>query len=957
MLVLVVLVLAGGSGVALGAVGDQSVAYQLHPSHDGFVADAGLATPLAEQWSVALPAAVSYPLIVNGMVFVTAADSRLYAVNQATGAIVWSAELGGALPMAGLAYDRGQVFAVNFDGTLTAFDPATGAINWSVALLNGEYFFDAPPTAANGVVYVSGAGGGTTVFAVRESDGSLLWKQPILGGGNHTDPAVGDEAVYVTYACETDYAFALTSGDPLWRHSGSCTGGGGHTPVFADGTLFARDTDLDNGNLMLSADTGATLGAYDAGPAPAVGGGVAFILSGSTLSAVGDSGQGATLWEFTGDGNLDSAPLVVGDLVFVGSSTGALYAVDKDTGVAAWTTDVGSSIDAPAEETYTEPLTGLGAANGTLVVPAGDDLVAYATAGAGARPPVDRTPPTIDGTAQVGELLTADVGSWSDLPSSYAYQWERCDATAANCTDIAGATSASFGPAAVDIGSTFRVAVSAANTTGSSTEVTSAGSGPVIEARPTSQSLPATSGIAQDGQTLTTTTGTWSGQPTSFAYQWLICGQGAPPLFCSAIPGATSSSYTVGSSDVQFLLEASVTATNAGGDSDTAYSAATGIVAPSTPVNASPPEIWGGATEGLTLSVNPGSWSPEAPTDFAYQWLSCTTSTGGCEAIAGATGTTYVLQPTDLGRYVTVTATATNAGGTTGPVEATAIGPILVAPPIPETLPTISGTPAQGQQLIADPGTWSGNPTAYGYQWSRCGDSPWSCVAIPGATSQEYLAGPGDVSQTLLVAVTATNPGGDSLAAQSQQTSPVAAAQPVAPSPEASAPPAPEPSVALSPTAKADTPTPSIRLASTPTAASPDEPVQRPAAATFTTGKVRIRRDGSIALAELATTRGAFRAVATTLSTSLSPPGGTCRPRCSSSGSNDAYGTGTASATRLKTVTLVIKPSRTARIALASGRTIHVRISVTFKPADSGAQITRTDSLIVKTAPSVGRNP
>jgi outer membrane protein assembly factor BamB len=84
-----------------------------------------------------------------------------------------------------------------------------------------------------------------------------------------------------------------------------------------------------------------------------------------------------TLWTFSGDGGLDSAPIVVGSTVFVGSSSGMLYGLDLRRGQVVWSTNVGSGIPGPDEQNVSQPLTGLGAGQGLLVVPAGNRLAAY----------------------------------------------------------------------------------------------------------------------------------------------------------------------------------------------------------------------------------------------------------------------------------------------------------------------------------------------------------------------------------------------------------------------------------------------------------------------------------------------------------------------------------------------------------------------------------------------------
>jgi len=71
--------------------------------------------------------------------------------------------------------------------------------------------------------------------------------------------------------------------------------------------------------------------------------------------------------------------------------------------------------------------------------------------------------PTTDGVAQVGEVLTATSGTWSDPTAKLTYQWQRCDGTGATCLDITGASSSSYTAADADAGSTLRVEVTATN--------------------------------------------------------------------------------------------------------------------------------------------------------------------------------------------------------------------------------------------------------------------------------------------------------------------------------------------------------------------------------------------------------------------------------------------------------------------------------------------------------------
>ena len=184
-----------------------------------------------------------------------------------------------------------------------------------------------------------------------------------------------------------------------------------------------------------------------------------------------------------------------------------------------------------------------------------------------------------------------------------------------------------------------------------------------IAVAPTNQARPVVSGQPVVGQTLTGTTGTWSGtQPITYAYQWQDCNSTGGS--CTPIAGATSASYVVASSDTGLTLRLQVTATNAGG-SASASSTQTAVVTgpPTPPVNQSVPVVSGQAVVGQTVSGSNGSWSGSQPISYAYQWEDCDSSGANCSAIGGATGSSYLVAASDVGFTLVLQVTASNSAG------------------------------------------------------------------------------------------------------------------------------------------------------------------------------------------------------------------------------------------------------------------------------------------------------
>jgi hypothetical protein len=81
--------------------------------------------------------------------------------------------------------------------------------------------------------------------------------------------------------------------------------------------------------------------------------------------------------------------------------------------------------------------------------------------------PTNSAAPTITGTAQVGQTLTATTGTWnSETTPTYTYQWQRCDTAGNNCAAITGSTAQTYTVTSADENKTLRVVVTAANASG-----------------------------------------------------------------------------------------------------------------------------------------------------------------------------------------------------------------------------------------------------------------------------------------------------------------------------------------------------------------------------------------------------------------------------------------------------------------------------------------------------------
>ena len=236
--------------------------------------------------------------------------------------------------------------------------------------------------------------------------------------------------------------------------------------------------------------------------------------------------------------------------------------------------------------------------------------------------------PSVTGTAQVGETLTADTSGIGDTDGltkvSYSYQWVANDGT--TDTDIAGATDSTYTLVAADEGQTIKVGVSFTDDAGNGETRTSTATSSVA-ARPNSAATgaPTISGTSQVGETLTAATSGIADDDglnnVSYSYQW-VANDGTTD---TDIAGATDSTYTLVAADEGQTIKVGVSFTDDAGNGETRTSTATSSVAarPNSAATGAP-TISGTSQVGETLTAaTSGIGDADGLTNvsYSYQWI------------------------------------------------------------------------------------------------------------------------------------------------------------------------------------------------------------------------------------------------------------------------------------------------------------------------------------------------
>jgi hypothetical protein len=412
--------------------------------------------------------------------------------------------------------------------------------------------------AGNGACGYAGDGGPATQAAINNPRGVA----PMPDGG-FIFPDTNNQRVRRVWP---DGTITTVAGNGVQGFSGD----GGQATAAEFSIPFAVAPTPDGGFLVIDAQNQRIRKVSAAG--------IVTTVAGNGIGGYAGDGGPATSAEIWNPHNL--AAMSDGSFLIADASNNRVRLVAADgtistvfgTGTAGYSGDGGPAVNAQLSVPKAVAVTSGG---NILVADEQNSMVRFAGT---LVQPSNATAPTMSGDPNVNQTLTGTSGTWSGTGPTFAYQWRRCDGSGAACVDIAGATAKTYTVTAGDQGTTIRIQVTASNSAGVSTSTSSQSS--LVGAPPTAPAntgLPVISGTPTNGQTLTTSDGTWSGTtPITFSYQWRRCN--ASGGSCAPIAGATSKSYTLVSGDVGSTIRASVTATNAAGSSS--YSGTVSSAAP-----------------------------------------------------------------------------------------------------------------------------------------------------------------------------------------------------------------------------------------------------------------------------------------------------------------------------------------------------------------------------------------
>jgi outer membrane protein assembly factor BamB len=349
------------------ALSTDSASFRGNPEHPGVYETNPLRTGPGPQvkWKFSAQGQVlSSPAVVNGVLYVGSADHQLYALDANTGAKKWEYKTGSGISSSP-AVSGNTVYFSSYDGGIYAVATEDGKLRWKFAT-GGERRFAAKhlhgsqppgetmpdpfdvflssPLLSDGSVYL-GSGDGN-VYSLNASTGKLNWKFQ-TGDVVHASPVISGGTLFVGSWDSNFYALNAATGKEKWRFK---TGDDPDThnqvgiqssAVVTDGVVYfgCRDSNL----YAIDAQSGKqrwvfnNKGSWVVASPVVRDGKLYFATSDSGMFHALDAKTGADLYamKFSGWPTF-SSPILAGDIFYLGSLSGKLFAIDLSQRKTIW---------------------------------------------------------------------------------------------------------------------------------------------------------------------------------------------------------------------------------------------------------------------------------------------------------------------------------------------------------------------------------------------------------------------------------------------------------------------------------------------------------------------------------------------------------------------------------------------------------------------------------------------
>ena len=155
----------------------------------------------------------SSPAVANEKIYVGTSNGTIYALDETTGAVVWSKTPTIARPIyASPSFAYGSIFIGSTDNNIYALNSENGDILWNVTI-GGEAY--SSPAVANGIVFVGSLSG--NLYALNASTGALIWLKTI-GQVKWSSPLIAEGKVFIGTTDGSLYALREKNGYTLWSY-------------------------------------------------------------------------------------------------------------------------------------------------------------------------------------------------------------------------------------------------------------------------------------------------------------------------------------------------------------------------------------------------------------------------------------------------------------------------------------------------------------------------------------------------------------------------------------------------------------------------------------------------------------------------------------------------------------------------------------------------------------------